>query len=315
MRVSKERLARLALLWSEAVGPGGLARLVAHFGTAWQALHARREDLAVTSLRLNERQIALITTLPGRLDQFEEEWRTCSQYYIRVLFPGDEGYPEPLVRIPNAPAVLTMYGNWLPTDDPAVAIVGTRRPTPEGEAITRELAAACARRGLTVVSGLARGVDEAAHRAAVEEGGRTLAVVGCGLLAIESRRTGGLERLIAEKGAVLSELGPYSKTTVPHLMARNRLTSGLARAVLVVQSRQRGGALVTAEYARKQERLVLAVPWPEGLPEGEGTAALLASGAKPVSSADEIAQLGDDLHAAAGERRPPQQLPLFGGEL
>ncbi len=310
MRVSKERLAQLALLWSEAVGSAGLVRVVAHFGSAWKTVHARREELASPSARLRPEQVALITTLPARLDRFEEEWRQCEERHIRVVFAGDDEYPAPMVGIPNAPAVLTMYGNWLATDDPAVAMVGTRSPTREGEDLARDLAFACARRRLTVVSGLAQGIDQAAHRGALEAGGRTVAVVGCGLLAIPRDTTGGLEAAIARDGAVISELGPHSTMSVPHLMARNRLTSGLARAVMVVQSRGRGGSLVTADYAEKQGRLVLAVPWPEDRPEGVGTARLLEGGARRIESPAEVADLADDLRGGLPARKP-DQLSLF----
>jgi DNA processing protein len=152
-------------------------------------------------------------------------------------------------------------------------------------------------------------VDQAAHGGALKAQGRTIAVVGCGLLAIPRKMTGGMEKAIAEQGAVMSELGPYSKASIPHIMARNRLISGLSRAVIVVQSRRRGGALVTADYARKQGRLVYAVPWPKGLPQGDGTAQLMRDGAQPISGPGDVAQLATQLGMVPP--KAPQQLPLI----
>jgi DNA processing protein len=313
MRMTEERLARLALLWSEAVGPAGLARLLAHFGSAVRILQASRGELAAPALRLRPEQVAAIAGLRRRLPQYEDAWREYERRYLHVLFPEDEAYPPPLREIANRPAVLTIYGNWLACDDPAVAIVGTRTPTAAGLAMAEQLALVAAAQGVTVVSGLAPGIDQAAHRGALRGGGRTIAVVGCGLLAINRRDTGGLEREIAGRGAVISELEPRAPASVPHLMARNRLTSGLARAVIVVQSRFRGGALVTADYAVRQGRVVAAVPWPEDLPEGAGTRQLLQQGALAIAGPADLEELVAQLRRClAGPAPRPQQLPLFG---
>lgn len=310
MRVTKERLARLALLWSDAVGSAGLARLVAHFGGAWQTVHASREELGAPTIRLRPEQVVTISTLRDRLEDVEELWRECERQFIHVVFLEDDEFPRPLAQIPNAPAALTVYGAWLPGDDPAVAVVGTRSPTPEGVALAEEIAAACAHHQLTVVSGLAEGIDQAAHCGVLKAHGRTLAVVGCGLLAIPRNATNGMEAEVARQGAVMSEVGPYTKMSVPHLMARNRLTSGLARAVIVVQSRGRGGSLVTAEYGAKQGRSVFAVPWPSNMAEGIGTGRLLKEGARVLRGPDDVAGLANDLRTQA-PGPVPEQLTLF----
>jgi DNA processing protein len=312
MRLTAERLAQMALLWSEAVGPAGLARLLAHFGGADRALRATRDELASPDLDLRPTQVASILSLRARLPYVEADYDECTSRYIRGLFPDDPGFPPLLRDIANAPALLTIYGNWLPTDDPAVAIVGTRTPTPDGARLAAELARACAATHATVVSGMAAGVDRAAHEAALAAGGRTVAVVGSGLLALHRRETGGLEARIATAGAVISEVAPHAQVSVAHLMARNRLTSGLARAVVVVQARARGGSLVTAEYARKQGREVAAAPWPEALPEGVGCAQLLRAGARSLAGADGMAALVEDLRAgraAPAESQPQLHLP------
>ncbi len=312
MRLTPERLAQVALLWSEAVGPAGLRRILAHFGTAERALRAARDELASPDLDLRPPQVELILSLRRRLSEFEAEWEECVRRYLRPLFSDDQGFPPPLREIPNAPALLTVYGNWLAADELAVAIVGTRTPTAEGAHLAAELARECAAGGATVVSGLAAGVDRAAHEAALAAGGRTLATVATGLLAISRKETGGLESRIASSGAVFSEYGPVAPASVAHLMARNRLTSGLARAVVVVQSRARGGSLVTADYARRQGRVVAAVPWGEDLPEGVGCGLLLEAGARPVRTAGEMRALLDELRRAlTAEPLPKTQLHLL----
>ncbi|MBC7288400.1 MAG: DNA-protecting protein DprA [Armatimonadetes bacterium] len=301
MRFDSERLAQLALLWSGLVGSAGLEKLIAAFGSARAALEATADELLASGLRLTPQQARGIGGLRMRLSDYESLWEEAERRYIHVVFRQDERYPVPLREIPNPPWAVSVYGSWLNIDDPAVAIVGTRNATADALALASELAATCARRGVTVVSGLARGIDQAAHRGALRAGGRTIAVVGCGLLAIDRRATGGLETEIASHGAVISEVGPYTEPSVPTLMARNRLTSGLARAVVVVQSRSRGGALVTADYSRKQGRLVAAVPWPEDLPESAGTSMLLGEGAIPVRTPADIEKLLDQL---ASQRAP-----------
>ena len=318
MRIEEEKIARLALIWSGTVGAAGLGKLISVFGSARAAIEADAEQILAAGVRLPVQTARRIPALRRHLHEFEGLWRECERRYIRVVFREDEAYPPPLREIPNPPWLLSIYGSWLTVDDPAVAIVGTRRPTADGLRMAGELAKTCARRGITVVSGLARGIDQAAHRGALSAGGRTVAVVGCGLLAIDRRATGGLESEIAGRGAVLSEVGPYAPPSIPNLMARNRLTSGLARLVVVVQSRRRGGALVTAANALKQGRMVAAVPWPDDLPEGIGCARLLEEGAEEISSAQQLEELLDRIErpGAPQPRRPAdedgtQQLSLF----
>lgn len=306
MRISQERLARLALLWSEAVGPAGFARLISHFGSALAVLQATAEELLRPSLRLQARQVSLIQSLGEVLDHYEQLWKECIDRHVHVVFDDDAAYPPPLRDIPTPPPVITLYGNWLPIDDPAVAIVGTRRPSAEGIEMAASLARACAQQRVTVISGLARGIDEAAHVGALQAGGRTFAVVGSGVLAIEPGRPAQLAARIAASGGIISEVAPRTPASVPRLLARNRITSGLARAVIVVQSYDRGGALVTADYARRQGRRVLAVPWPESVPQGAGTRALIEAGAVPVSSATEMVALAQELRSGAPAPPPAQ---------
>ncbi|MCX7598460.1 MAG: DNA-protecting protein DprA [Armatimonadetes bacterium] len=312
MRLSSERLAQIALLWSEAVGPAGLKRLMASFGSAERVLRATIDELLSPDLRLRRQQAELIVSLRHSLGDYEKACEACYKRYVHLLFAEDAGFPPPLREIPNAPALLTAFGAWLPTDDPGIAIVGTRMPTPEGIRTAWELARVCGRHRITVVSGLAHGVDRAAHEGALAAGGRTLAVIGSGLLRVSPKAPEDLEARIAGSGAIFSEYAPKARVNAAHLMARNRLTSGLARAVVVVQARARGGALVTADYARRQGRVVAAVPWPEDLPEGVGCHLLLEAGARPLRGPDDLSELIAELRQGLGRGTPPaEQLNLL----
>ena len=169
-------------------------------------------------------------------------------------------------------------------DDPAVeAVIAAATPD-----LNVDIARACAELGITVVSGLALGVDTAAHRGALDGDGRTLAMLGSGIKHIHPRRNRRLAKAIREHGAVLSEQPPNASPSAARLMARNRLTSALARGVLAVESTLRGGTLQTARDAWTQGRLVFAVDWQADKPQAEGTRALIAQGAEPILGPDAV---------------------------
>lgn len=278
----REKLRTLALAWGAMLGPAGFARVVAHFGSTREALAAEPESLRAPQLRLSPQQQAVIPTLAHRLDEFQRELEALEAAYIRVLCRGEDGYPPLLAELRDAPPVICMVGRLLPEDDPALAIVGTRTPSPDGYDISYRVAQAMARTGTTVVSGLARGCDTAAHLGALEAGGRTIAVLGSGIRVIHPRANLGLARQISQRGAVLSEQPPDAHPSVARLMARNRLQSALARGVLVVESGEQGGAMETARRAIEQGRELFAVPWTTDSPKSAGPAKLLREGAFPV---------------------------------
>ncbi len=306
---AEERLARIALIWSEAVGPAGLQRLLDFFGSAQAAIGAAAEDLAHPELRLRPEQIGKIRALPAQLERYKQLLEECDKSLVRVVLAGDEEYPPPLRGIPSAPPVMSIFGRWIAGDDPAVAIVGTRQPTDEGLAEARRIAEALARRRITVVSGMARGIDAAAHRGAMAGLGRTIAVLGCGLLNIRPYRRLEFARRIASDGAVMSETHPLVPPSTTRLVMRNRIISGLARVLVVVQSRNVGGALIAAQHARRQGRVVFAVQWPGSIPQGEGCRMLLEQGARPLEPGADIQPILDALEEV---RQGPSQLRLFG---
>jgi DNA processing protein len=213
---------------------------------------------------------------------------------IRLVRRADGDYPDWLRRIHDAPPRLWTLGTLVGDECPrAVAVVGSRAATPLGLAFARNLAADLAAAGLTVVSGLARGIDTAAHEGALAAGGRTVAVLGSGIDAIYPRENAPLARAIARRGAVVSEFPPGTGPWKQNFPRRNRTIAGWARATVVVEAGEKSGALHTARTALEEGRDVMAVPGHPSLAGCAGTNALLRDGAALVrDAADVLAELG-----------------------
>lgn len=214
-----------------------------------------------------------------------------------VLLPyPSPRYPSLLRPIADPPPILVVRGSPDALEGPAVAIVGARAATAYGLGVARDLAAGLARRGIVVVSGLARGIDAAAHQGALEAGGRTVAVQACGSDITYPPEHRALADRIAAAGAVISELPPGRPPRAMHFPLRNRLISGLSHGVVVVEARPRSGSLITARHALDQGREVLAVPGPVTAPTSAGPNALLRDGARPVTALSDVFEavgLGD----------------------
>jgi DNA processing protein len=193
-----------------------------------------------------------------------------------------------LGQITDPPASLNTRGNIIKKDILSVAVVGSRNPTPYGRHMARIISGGLAASGVTVVSGLARGIDTEAHRAALDKGGRTLAVLGCGLDIDYPRGSGELRRRIVASGALLSEFDPGTPPLPRNFPSRNRIISGLSLAVVVVQAKGRSGSLITARWALDQGRDVMTVPGRADDPLSEGPVALLRDGAAPVCHSDDV---------------------------
>ena len=243
-------------------------------------------------------------TLPAsRIDTARDAFCTAGARLLPLLA---EGYPKRLSHIPDPPALLGVVGDPRVLGAPAVAIVGARAASAYGLSVARSLAASLVTAGVVVVSGLARGVDAAAHEGALAAGGRTVAVQACGLDRVYPAAHRPLARRIALRGAVLSEMPPGTPPRGPYFPLRNRIISGLCTAVVVVEARTRSGSLVTARHALAQGVDVLAVPGPIDVPTSEGPNALLRDGATPVLDAgDVLAVFG----LCPGERPAPAALP------
>lgn len=232
---------------------------------------------------------------------------------IRVVRRDEADYPEWLRRIYDPPALLWTRGRLVAGEgERAVAVVGSRSATPLGLAFARTLAADLAAAGLTVVSGLARGIDTAAHQGALEAGGRTVAVLGSGLDALYPRENAALARAIARDGAVVSEFPPGTGPWKQNFPRRNRTIAGWARATVVVEAGEKSGALHTARAALEEGRDVLAVPGHPSLPGCAGTNALLRDGAALVRDAgDVLAELGLAPAGPAARATPAANDPVL----
>ncbi len=266
-----------------------------------------------------------LARLPGPipaqiLRRAEKELRDCERKHFSVLSLADPRYPALLKEIADPPPVLYTWGvsHW--NDFPALAVVGSRRATPYGVEVCERLSAELAGRGLTIVSGLARGIDGVAHRAALDAGGKTVAVLGSGLDVIYPREHRRLAERIAESAAVLSEF-PLSSPPLPgHFPQRNRTISGLCWGTVIIEAAERSGSLITARTAADQNREVFAVPGPIGSPTSGGVHRLIQDGAKLVTDTEDVIdELGPELREmlspeASGSEGTSSSGPLDDGE-
>ena len=210
------------------------------------------------------------------------------EYSLRLLLHDDEDYPRALRSIPDPPLYLFVRGVIEDRDETAVAIVGTRHATEYGRGLAHKLAHDLARRGVTVVSGLARGIDTFAHRGALEGGGRTFAVCGCGLDVTYPSENKKLMEEISSSGANLSEFAPTVHPEPWHFPARNRIISGLSAGTIVVEAGERSGALITSDFAMEQGRDVFAVPGNVHKAQSKGCHALIKQGATLIEDAEDV---------------------------
>jgi DNA processing protein len=218
----------------------------------------------------------------------EENFNSLKTSSIELVMREDDGFPKLLREIPHPPFALYVRGK-IPAAANSLAIVGTRKATESGSELAREFAATLAGRGITIVSGLALGIDAAAHAGALAGGGKTLAVLGCGLSHIYPRTNLKLAKeIIASGGALISEYPPDAEPLPYRFLERNRIVSGLSNGVLVIEAPRESGALVTARFALDQNRDVFVLPGPAKHPHYKGSHALIREGALLVTEPDEI---------------------------
>lgn len=301
----------------------------------YQVLNALREIGPVTTARMKEAlgaRFVQVFELPDRellsikgvgpvalhslrhwRDQFdlEREVARMEKSGARFIYQGDQEYPDSLRQLPDAPLGIYWKGCAF-QDSPAVAIIGTRDSTGYGNRVARELAVELARHGVAVISGLARGIDTAAHWGAVDAGGETFAVLGHGIEQVYPGENRELRDRILDRGAVISEFPFGRRPDRQTFPMRNRLVSGLADAVVVVETDIRGGSMITAGFAADQGKTVFAVPGNLGQKNSRGCHALIRDGAILLSSVQDILE---DLGCIGGFHLPDQTTPaLFGGE-
>lgn len=290
-----EREAALILACARGIGPVTAARLVARHGSYGRAVEAAATDRGLSE----ETRAALAFDVSG--GGFRAELAALARIGARFALPGEPDYPAALTEIAAAPVGLFVRGRPLGTLSPAVAIVGTRAPTARGPGIARRLAAGLAAQGVTIVSGLARGIDTAAHRGALEAGGTTVAVLGTGLDRVYPPENAELSRAIAASGALVSEFALGTDPRPSAFPRRNRIISGLSAGVIVIEAGERSGALITAARALEQGREVFAVPGPIDEEQSRGPNGLLKDGATLVES---VADVLSEIDVAWGPVRP-----------
>lgn len=275
---------QLALI--PGVGPRTRQLLLESFGSARAVLNASASTLCQVpgvGTKLSDK----IASGSGNVD-VEAELTRCRENNVTILPDSDDCYPRMLHEICDPPGILFVRGELVAADALAIAIVGSRHATPYGTRQAELLAGGLARAGLTVVSGLARGIDAAAHRGALDAGGRTIAVLGSGLLQIYPPENTLLADEVAGSGALLSEQPTLVQPRSGVFPQRNRLISGLSLGVIVVEAAERSGALITCRHAAEQGREVFAVPGRVDSRMSHGCHRLLRDGAKLVESVDDV---------------------------
>ena len=267
------------------VGRARYAALEAYFGsleTAWKAGPAELHRAG-----LDKRTISSIQSRRPGIDPD----KVMSDLQARQIIPltwHDPGYPDRLKQIYDRPAVIYVLGEIREQDDWAVAVVGTRKPTAYGREMAHLISTELVRNGITVVSGLARGVDSVAHHAALDAGGRTIAIQACGLDMVYPPEHRRLADEIAERGAIISDYPLDTRPRPDYFPRRNRIMSGLTLGTLVVEADEKSGALITAGYALEHNREVFAVPGNITSPMSQGTNRLIQEGAKLVTGIEDV---------------------------
>jgi DNA processing protein len=267
------------------IGPKRLSHLLNRFGDlalAWTASETR-----LCEAGLDRQPVENLLRVRRQLN-LDAEMAKIEKVGARLLTLADDDYPALLKKIPDAPTVLYVRGQLVPADDHALSIVGTRRATSYGRDAAYHFAKQLAAQDITIISGLAHGVDSAAHRGALDGGGRTLAVLGCGIDRIYPADNQKLADDILRHGAIISEFPVGTPPDGRNFPRRNRIISGLALGVLVVEAPEKSGALITTTTAAEQGREVFAVPGNIFNPMSGGTNRLIQDGAKLVMAVEDI---------------------------
>lgn len=291
----KDRDYLIGLQHIEGLGPRTLNLLLRHFGKVETIWHLGRKQLeSETNLKASFIEHFIERKKGLNLDRILENLEKKEIKTVTIL---DDDYPPNLREIYDPPSVIFYQGEWQVNDSRALGIVGSRRATVYGKKVAEKFGGDLASAGFTVVSGLARGIDSAAHRGCLASSGRTIAVLGSGVDVIYPRENAKLSMEIKEKGVLLSEFVPGSTPKPGNFPARNRIIAGLSLGVLIVEAAARSGALITADFALESGRDVYAIPGPIVSPNSKGTNNLIKQGAKLVDQVGDILEefdLGND---------------------
>jgi len=267
------------------IGRVKITQLENYFGNLEDAWKAAPADLKHAGLDSNS--IRAITSWQPKVS-LEAEMEKLDRYGVKVFTWHDPGYPSRLKEIYDYPPMLYVRGSLLPEDEWCLAVVGTRRASVYGRQITEEIVADLARSKITIVSGLAKGIDSIAHRSALDAGGRSIAVFACGLDTVYPAENANLARSIIQQGALISECPLGTRPKAENFPRRNRIMSGMSLGVLITEAGETSGALITTNLALEQNREVFAVPGSILSPASRGTNRLIQEGAKLVRDYTDI---------------------------
>lgn len=268
------------------IGPVTFRRLISALGTPENIFRANSQELKKIS-GIGENRAKSISTF-SQWDRVKNELRKAEQNNIRIISVSDDNYPESLKRIYDAPPVIYLKGTLAEIDKYAVAMVGSRSATPYGIQTAEKISYKLASSGLTIVSGMARGIDTASHRGAIDAGGRTIAVLGSGIDVPYPAANRDLMETIMYSGAVISEFPMGTPPLRENFPRRNRIISALSLGVIAVEAAPGSGSLITAKYALEQNKEVFAVPGNIISRNSKGTNTLIKNGAKLVETADDV---------------------------
>ncbi|MHB8807691.1 MAG: DNA-processing protein DprA [Anaerolineaceae bacterium] len=293
------------------IGAVRFQRLLKYFKdleTAWNATESELRNAGI-----GEKPLTNLMTFRRQndLDQIYEEIQAKG---IEIIIATDSNYPQPLRQINNPPPVLYVKGKILEEDSRSVAVVGTRKITAYGKNVVHDLGSLLAQNHITVISGMARGVDSEAHQAVLNAGGRTIAVLGCGIDIIYPPENFQLAKQIMENGALISDYAPGTQPEGINFPPRNRIIAGLTMATIVIEAGLRSGALITASFAADQGKDVFAIPGSIYAPQSKGTNKLIFDGAHPLIRFESIFEILD-LDNVQYQKKMQNELPTDETEL
>ncbi|MGB5529123.1 MAG: DNA-processing protein DprA [Ignavibacteriaceae bacterium] len=313
-KLSFGQLTDLFLLLSvDGIGPGKIRNLLAKFKTTENILASDYQTLSkVINSKLASRIIKSVQERSEVEKIVDEELRKLEKLGGKIITIWDKEYPSLLKKIYDPPILFYLLGELIESDQYSISIVGTRQPTNYGKIQAERISMDLAKQGITIVSGMARGIDSIAHNSAIKSGGRTVAVIGSGLDVIYPPENKKLFDKIAENGAVVSEFPLGTKPDAQNFPKRNRIISGLSLGVIIIETGITGGAMQTAAFALDQNREVFALPGNVGVRQADGTNLLIQkSEAELIRSADDvIVELELKLKPVLGKNIPKQQIDL-----
>jgi DNA processing protein len=308
---SVEGLYWLALSLTEGLGPTRIKKLIEHYGMAARVFNATLTELEATGMRAVSAQ----SIATGKsLELAQEECGKATEAGARIIALSDSEYPTRLKEIYDPPVVLFVKGSVEVLEQPGIAMVGTRHPTPYGSGMAERLSTDLAARGLVIISGLARGIDTASHRGAVAAKGKTVAVLGTGIDVMYPKENTRLtEQIVALGGALISEFPVGTFPAPQNFPIRNRIISGMSAGVLVVEAAEYSGTRITSRLALEQNRDVYAVPGNVTNKNSWGPNTLIKQGAKLVATWEDVwEELPAEVQAALSSRQTESPAPESG---